>query len=229
MRVGLFRELAIGEWEQCTNFLETMESLLVEADHSWQHRMDEESPDVDEDYRAEFEEIRDEYSQELCEFKVILTNSSFVYSYSLFEHRMVRMCKRLEKKHNLPSSIECIRDSSVTNSIKKYIRQYYGEELFRRAKEWGEIQTYRKIRNQIVHREGIIHDDDCNCDSVENIIHHAGNARKKCKYLIKYANGKGLLASTDKNPHLELKRPFCEEAIGTFKQFMVKVWRAEPI
>lgn len=208
MRVERFIALGIGEWEQCRKFLDTMESHLVEDVRRMNDGWDERArSSEDEDFRAHINELRDEDSRELDELQVILTNSLFAYSYFLFEHRMVRLCKRLEKNHNFPSSIDCIRDYSVSNRVKRYLKQYYGD-LLGGIREWGEIQTYRKIRNQIVH----------------------GNATipTECEFLMTYAQSKEIMAGPEARPHFELKRSFCEESLNTYPKFLSQVLDAKP-
>lgn len=120
MKIGLFNDLAIGEWEQHELFLDKMDSLLAEDACSWRREMDEKARQVTEEDRADFDEIRSDYSKELDDFKIILTNSSFVYSYSLFENSLIRMCRRSQDIHNSPHSI---KSRAGILDAKKYMKK----------------------------------------------------------------------------------------------------------
>ena len=212
MRLGLFRDLAIEEWEQCGSFLEKMDSLLAEEDHGWQSIMDEEvriaeeDPNVDGDYLAGFDEIRNEHTRELHEFRTILNNSVFVHSYSIFEHKMVRMCESLKTKHNFSSSIMDKDCRPNIWRVNKYIKQHYGSKLLD-VLDWRAVRKYSEIRNRIVHDEAFV---SSNWD------------------LKAYAEKSGILTN-GRNSRIEITRPYCEEAIKVFRHFMAEVLDAKPI
>ena len=214
MRIGSIidsveKDLVRYRWNQYRGYLEVMEPYLAELTSSWHHHVETIVQQIeDEQQQADYYMHHADDAEDFRQFNLILSNSFFSSSYSFFEHEMIRFCRRSKNIHNASHSVTDINDRPGLDDAKEYITQL-GVVFPCDADEWSEIQTYKRVRNSIVHRGEMIKSGD--------------------RFLKNYARVKGILDGTDDDPRLELEltRCFCDEALDTFQQFLLRVLEAD--
>ena len=216
------------KWKQHRVFLDIMAPHLEDLTSSLLQEIEAIANQIEDEWQqADYYMYRTDEVEDFHQFNVILTNSFFSYSYFLFESELMDMCRRSKRIHKASCSVWDIRDRPGIEDAKEYMKQLC-VAFPSNTTEWDKIKTFEKIRHRIAHRGGDIHDYDCNCDGVEDIIHRAGNPQSECEFLIRYANREDILAGTDNNPRFELTRAFCDKALNTYQRFLIKVLEADP-
>ena len=71
--------------------------------------------------------------------------------------------------------------------------------------EWEEVTRYRRLRNSIMHNDGVLPDNDP---------------------IAVYGKKKGIVSEDELTPSVELTREFCEEALTSYERFFLKLHRA---
>jgi len=104
---------------------------------------EDEARDVIEFYIEDFDKYEKTY-------KELLMNSTFVTSFSLFEHSFLRLCKYAQKEKESILSVSDINGKGVVK-CKTYIEKGLGIDLSALNSSWQVITDYNKIRNVIVH------------------------------------------------------------------------------
>lgn len=193
------------EWEVLNSYLEFLESHLVETLRDWEQTIDQEAQKIDDEYeRDDFYDFHsDEYYQRLS-FRGILMNSFFLASFALFENQLMRICERAQRNSGSPFSVRDLGSSSPTNRAKKYLRKL-GVAFPAETPEWQEITDFRSIRNKIMHAGGVVTCQDpvaAFAKEKQIVIHRGGNS------------------------NLELTRPFCDDALLSFRLFLLEVHRS---
>ncbi len=84
-------------------------------------------------------------------YKELLMNSTFVTSFSLFEHSFLRLSKYAQKEKNSTLSVSDISGNGIVNKCKKYIEKGLEIDLSALNPDWQTITNFNKIRNAIVH------------------------------------------------------------------------------
>lgn len=193
------------EWEILSKYLDLLERYLANTFQDWERAIEQEARQIDDKFqRSEYYEFRsDEYHEHLS-FRDILMNSFFLASFALFENQLMRICWRAQRNCGNSSSVKDIRSSSPTDRAKKYLRKL-GVEFPAETSEWQEITDYRKIRNTIAHEGGVLPPE--------------GD-------IAAFAKSKQIVTDWGGNLNLELTRPFCDDALCRFRQFLLEVHRA---
>ena len=159
------------------SFLDSQDELANQAFEDWNRKLDEQAQEFDEDVRDEFYEIHsDEYTSREY-FKVILMNSFFVASYDLYEYL------REEIRDRFPVT----KSDFESSDLKK-------------TPEWRAVNHYKKIRNIIMHKGGVI---------------------PKCEEDAAFAKCKCIEADYFPSGTYALTRGFCDEALDTFQRYLL--------
>ena len=212
MRLGMMalEEMVIDfEWQKYCGFLDTIEPYLTELTTNWNQEIEDKAQEIeDEDERSQFHAFSADDYENFHQFNVILANSFFSTAYFFFEHSLMRMCQRSKTIHKCPFSVMDIKSRTNLDRAKKYMKRL-GIQFPSDAPEWTDIKRYNKIRNAIAHSGGIVLPNWRACE-------------------LEFIEEKGILVGADTNPRLELTRSFCDEALNTFQQFLLKVVRTDP-
>ena len=212
MKIGIMdlEEMVIDfEWQKYSGFLETMEPYLSELTTDWNQEIEDMAQKIeDEDERSDFYSFYADDYETFHQFNVILANSFFSAAYFLFEHSLMRMCQRSKTNHKCRFSVTDINARTNLDRAKKYMKRL-DIRFPSDAPEWTDIKRYNKIRNAIAHSGGIVLPNWRACE-------------------LDFVEAKGILVGADINPRLELTRSFCDEALRTFKRFLLKVAKADP-
>lgn len=105
---------------------------------------EDEARDVVEFYIEDFDKYDKTYRE-------LLMNSTFVTSFSLFEHSFFRICQYAQKEKESILSVSDLSGNGIASKCKKYIEKGLGVNLSSLNTTWQEITNYNKIRNVIVH------------------------------------------------------------------------------
>ncbi len=164
----------------------------------------------------ELDEINEFYGEQHWDyaetFPRILRSSFFVSAYSLLEHKMATICRRLKKDKQILDSWTDLKGNTL-DQFKCYCKRgglglTYGDQ------NWKEITAYRRIRNCIVHNRGLI------------------DGAKEEKKLRAYANGKNLIQDTllglsvRRQDQIALTEDFCKEVTKAIWGFLSNVLQA---
>ena len=158
--------------------LASQEEFADQAFEDWKRKIEEEAQQYDEDSRVEFYEFHsDEYTSREYS-KTIIMNSFFVGAYALYEHHRNRVIRRY--------------------SITK--QRLSGSKLENSPEHKEIIKHYKRIRNRIMHRGGIIPP-------------HAKD--------VEYAKGKSIVADYFPSGSYALTRQFCDDALDNFQECLL--------
>ncbi len=156
---------------------------------------------------------RDEiYSEELWYYAVkfprILRNSFLVTAISLLEYEMGRICGRLKRKEPMQSSWTDSK-GNFFEKFKKCCKEAKLDLSFT-DRTWHEINNYYKVRNCIVHTNGLVME-------LED---------KDRKALVPYLRKMGIISEDTIDEEIALTASFCKELIKTMQYFLNDVYEA---
>ena len=144
-----------------------------------------------------------EQESEGGQFMEIVFNSFFAASFAHFEYSLVRICQRALQDAQCPVTEELLGTRKLESIKKNFNRLKVDSTLFQ-GNEWREIQTYRRIRNALIHNGAIL---------------------PKQESLLTYAKEKQIVSKW-RERELVLTRCFCKEALENLKQFALRTHRA---
>ena len=198
-------DLLSYQWELHSRYLDSLEPYLANTLRDWEQAIEQQAQQIDnEDQRSEFYDFHsDEYLEHLG-FRSILMNSFFLASFALLENQLMRICKSVQRHSGSPFSVRDLGSSSPTNGAKLYLRKL-GVEFPAGTPDWNEITKYRGIRNKIMHE---------------------GGGLPPQGHITDFAKSKQIVTGWSENLIIELTRPFCDDALGTFRRFSLEVHRA---
>jgi len=158
---------------------------------------------------AEQEAIREYSSDDLYLLSEQLPKnyrySMVVSIYSLLEQTMVRLC-RMIKRHN-PGIPEPNFRAGIIFNAKQYLTVHGGIRFRKASRNWTRIIKYNKIRNLIVHHEGLIPKNEI--DEYKRIL-------RSLKFV-----------RIDFHRRIEIERKFVPRMLGTIVGFvMSEMFRA---
>ena len=198
-------DLLSYEWELLSKYVDLLERYLANTFQDWEQDIVQQAQQIDDEFqRSEFYEFRSDEHHEHLSFRDIFINSFFLASFALFENQLMRICRRAQRNCGNSSSVKDLRSSSPTDRAKKYLRKL-GVEFPAETSEWQEITNYRKIRNTIAHEGGVLPPE--------------GD-------IAAFAKSKQIVTAWGGNLNLKLTRPFCDDALCSFRQFLLEVHRA---
>ncbi len=199
------RFLISHRWELHSRFLDLVEPHLEDTLRDWEQTIEQQAQQIDdEDARDEFYEFHSDEYHERLEFRGILMNSFFSASFALFENQLMRICRSAQRKCGSPFSVRDLGSSSPTDRAKTYL-QKLGVPFPAETAEWQEITKYREIRNTIMHEGGDL--------PLEG-------------HVTDFAKAKQIVSTQGGRPNLELTRPFCEDALGNLRRFLLELHQA---
>jgi len=90
------------------------------------------------------------------QFIAILMNSAFISAYTLFEVIFEKICNFAESRYKLRLSASELSGNGIIGKSKKYIEKVAGVNLDAVGEYWKQIDTCRKLRNSIIHEQGVV-------------------------------------------------------------------------
>jgi len=205
-------ELLQAYLDSVESFLETKQKKLAEESKRLESRRQDlrENIKAGKKVEADWEQLHcDDQNFEYEEFiwgqlSRRLRNSLFVTLYTFFEKQLRQMCLS-KQPDDIKLSVDEIAGRSITEKVETYWEKVLGLQ-FPRNSYWGDIhQGYRRLRNCIVHNDGIL-DDNLFADD-----------RRYLEKFIQSKAYKGLLSLS--GDVIVLHKDFCYKALGTIESF----------
>ena len=190
------------EWSRHRSFMNILEPQLEVAFKDWRQVVDRRLRETEDEIEEDF--FIDYYNDGIEDFQhhqVILVNSFFTGSWSLFEYQLTKLCDLVKCRSGNPFSVGEF-GGSFTDVAKDYLKKLGVDFPAGNAPEWLRIRKYQEVRNKIIHQGAAV-------------------SRKWGHY--KWAEGEEIVNDSGKIPRFELTRSFCIEAAGDFEGFLGKV------
>jgi hypothetical protein len=198
-----FRSYRLDELKK---YLDVTEKYLQKAKAEFEARSDEQIKELPDEKRQEFYDFyQDDYWQYAEKFPRILRNSLLVSAISLLEYEINVICESLKKKQDIRINLNDLRGDALERTRKYF--QNAGLELPFNNHIWREINHYYKVRNCIVHTNGLIMELQY----------------KDRKDLIPYLTRKGIISEDTIKKEIALTTQFCKEVIETIQVFLVEL------
>jgi len=198
-------------FDELKKYLDITEKYLEKAKSDFETHLSEQAKKLSTANLSpkELDEINDFYGDEYWRyserFPRILRNSFLVSAISLLEYEMNVVCERLKKNQDLRISLSDLK-GDVLERTRKYC-QNAGLELPDNNTTWQDIKHYYKVRNCIVHTNGLVME-----------LQH-----KDRKELIPYLNSRRIISQDTIKQEIALTKQFCEEVIETIQTFLVEL------
>lgn len=152
---------------------------------------------------SDFRYYRSQFDNKKVLFNATFRNfhhSSFlVLCYSDFEKKLIDICNIEIRNRGLKQKLPDFNRDILTN-VAKYTTEYMGIDIKKNSKLWDDIKTIQKIRNTIVHKNGIL-----------------VNSNKNATHIRTYINKRHDI-TIEKN-HLILSQEYCNYVLETFGSF----------
>ena len=196
--------LAESRWDDLKEYLNRMEEYFGEAEAKFNKWANEQVKKLTPTQQKEFyEEHVDEYSRYGEEFPRILRNSYLVSIFSLLEYEVGMAFKRLKDKKQIAIGWKDLRGDMVERA--KLYCKLAGVDFPFDGNIWQEINDYSKVRNCIVHKNGLLRDAKPD--------------------LIQYLTDKSIISEYP-IAEITLTKEFCEKVINTTHIFFKELYDA---
>lgn len=96
----------------------------------------------------------DDYTNYNSNFKKLKLESTFLSSYSLFEHYFKSFTEIYTKYFDLKIVVDDLNGNNYIDKSKRYLEKIINIDLDKLNHKWREITKYQRIRNKIVHNNG---------------------------------------------------------------------------
>jgi len=202
-------EIAIlWEWQTLKEYLNIMEDHLQKVTEQFEARVSEKKGTLTPGQFNEFEiDHVEEWVYYYDEFPYILRNSFFVSAYSLLEFDIDVICRKLKRTKEIPINLSDLY-GDLLKRLKLYFKLAAVEYSFN-GKTWKEINEYSKLRNCIIHNNGLLKKDDKDYKSLINYV--------KRKDIIKE---RVIISVEAAEQEIGLTEKFCKEAVDTMQKFI---------
>jgi hypothetical protein len=195
-------------WCTLKDYLSNMEDHLQKVTERFESSVNEKKRTLTPERFNEFTiDHVEEYIFYDDEFSYILRNSFLVSAYSMFEDDINKICRKLKDTKQIPIKLSDL-GVNLLEQAKKYCK-LAGFDITKNL-AWQEIDYYRRVRNCIVHRNGLL---KVNKDLIEYV-------KKKC--LIKE---RVIIIDDTAEPEVGLTKLFCEEVIDTMQKFIDALYK----
>lgn len=195
-------------FDELKRYLDITEKYLKKAKDDFEVHLDEQWKKISNSNLdpKDINELNDFYNEEYWLyseiFPRILRNSFFVAIHSLLEYKMGLVCKRINEERKIPISWSDLR-GDTPKQFKLYCKLAHLEFPFSNP-AWQQIKYYSKVRNCIVHTDGLLAEFQC----------------KDKRGFITYLTGEGIISQKQE---IALTPNFCENVVKTMRVFLNKV------
>jgi hypothetical protein len=204
-------------WETIKGSMNDIEDYLVKTTEEFETDINEQKKTLKHKQRTQFDiDHVLEYIYYYDEFPYILRNSFFVSAYSLFEFDIDIICRKLKTTKQIPINLNDL-SGYLLKRLKLYFKLAAVEYSFN-SKTWKAINKYSKLRNCIVHSNGLLKKDDKDYKTLINYV--------KEKDIIKE---RYIISDEVAEQEIGLTRKFCEEVVETMQKFIDDAYKTSMI
>lgn len=198
--------------------LDTLSKYTITIEELLRSKADEYSAWVDEEAKKILTKeaqddfcdfYSDEYWELTEEFPNILRYSLFVMCYTFLEHELISLCKYIRRNRNYEISHTDIKGNGIFKA-KTYLKKVAKIEFPDQITSWGNIVNYNKIRNLIVHNDGLL------------------DSEKKYKEMKKLIETNELLITISEQRKIMLSEKSCPEVIKDIESFFKELFKSYP-
>ncbi|NRR93499.1 hypothetical protein HSX10_18150 [Winogradskyella undariae] len=133
------------------DYLHAFEKYLIDKTSEIQDKISEwQNSEKEQKYSAVDYYIGD-YTNYNSNFKKLKLESTFLSSYSVFEHYFKSFSEIYTEYYNLKIKIDDLSGNNYINKSKQYLEKVINLDLKNLNSIWREITKYQRIRNKIVH------------------------------------------------------------------------------
>jgi hypothetical protein len=201
---------AYARLDELKKYLDITEKYLQKAKVEFEAWSDERVKELPAEQRQEFYDFyQDDYWQYAEKFPRILRNSFLVSAHSLLEYEIKLICSRLKKEQQIPISLSDLKGDTILDRTKLYCK-LAGLDFPFNDPTWKEIKQYSKVRNCIVHTNGLLKEFQ----------------DKDKKGLIPYLTKKGIISQDTIEQEIALTEQFCAEVVETIQAFLENLYKA---
>ena len=165
----------------------------------------------DAESRDDFYLSHDDDFQDFEYLRQLSLRSMFVAAVSLFEYRFFCICNAAQRRSGNPIGIADLGHFSLDRA-KTYLSKL-GVDVPTDAVEWNDAQRFYRLRNAIVHQGGFIPAKG----DLKDFAMQKGITNQR------FRTGQPPKQSTDSDMRLELTQEFCEQALDTCMQLLIRV------
>jgi hypothetical protein len=133
------------------DYLNVVDIFLGEKTQEITQKIKEWENSKDEKLYSAHDYYIDDYINYNNKFRDLKLKSTFLSSFSLFEHYIKNFTENYKRHYNLSINIDDLYGTNYINKSKKYLEKVINLELSTLNTEWNDITKYQKIRNKIVH------------------------------------------------------------------------------
>lgn len=206
---GIFALGPAYRLHQLEKYLDISEKQLQKAKTDFEAWAGEQEKKLSPEERDNFYDFyTDVYWQYAEGFPRMLRNSFLVSCFSLLEREMAYICRRLKRDRQIAISWSDLRrDVDVLGRAKLYFKLSELPLSYDDA-TWQELKRYYKVRNCIVHWNGLVKELEADQD------------------FIAYVTRKGILSEDTIEREIALTEQFCREVIRAMRDFLLRVYEA---
>lgn len=148
----------------------------------------------------------------IADFEDRLFDSFFVMIYSDLESKLLQYCHDLQEKNHAVLSASDMKGNPLEQA-KTYLEKYLQMKfLFVKNREWDEIQKIRRVRNSIVHNQGVL--KISNQDDLNKFEKFISESKPK--------------PDPENIYHVTLNKEICEKSLDIIETFLYTVISAKP-
>lgn len=192
-------------WDALKQYLSMVEDYLKKTTDEFEAWIREQESKLPSTQRDEFKADHvEEFVQLYEEFPRLLRNSFLVSACSLLEYDLGVIRKRFKYGQRMTISASDFKgDKSKQSKLRSKLENLGLSNCDTFAQE---ISNYYKVRNCIVHKNGLLKGDK--------------------KELIEYVRLKGIILEETTEPEIALTKKFCEEVVETMQNFIDAAYKA---
>jgi hypothetical protein len=151
--IVMYRHRVNRQFAEIKDYINETNNLIIKEQNKVQKFIEDElkSLEDEDEVRGVIEFYLEDFDKYDKTYKELLMNSTFVTSFSVFEHSFLQICKYAQKEKNSTLSVSDLAGNGVVNKCKTYIEKGLEIDLSSLNQDWQAITNFNKIRNVIVH------------------------------------------------------------------------------
>jgi hypothetical protein len=168
-------------FEEFHNYLNLMEDFLSKNIKDFEEKLDKNKKNIEResrkvgefknDYQNHFEGMLfEQYHNIFILYPHYFRTSFLIHLISFIEFELREICYDFHYRHSTDFSINDLKGNSDFDKAKKFLTRTVNINFNQLNPEWNFINTVRKIRNKLVHHQGIICENDNDFNEIELFV-----------------------------------------------------------